>query len=264
MKNGKNLKKTKRFLAAFAAVVLLCCAVFAVPAFPAEAKAAEPEFDVAVTADKGNLKRGDTVSITVSVRNITASGGLLSVDIPFRLDTETFDFVSKEAHFPSVWTKPSDFSYKKPNNGLLYLRMLDEGENYSSTAGCREDDKIQFTVKLRVIGSAPSGKAEISVSGKGPFEDISGTCADGQCTLALGSGSPLFLSVEGQAFQMGDLNGDGFVDNVDASILLRYDAGSYQLDDRQREVADINGDGTLDNMDAALILKYDSGEISGF
>ncbi len=59
---------------------------------------------------------------------------------------------------------------------------------------------------------------------------------------------------------IGDLNNDGYVDNVDASIILRYDAGIIDL--TNLDVADVNGDGEVNNIDASLILKYDAGLIS--
>lgn len=64
---------------------------------------------------------------------------------------------------------------------------------------------------------------------------------------------------------MGDVNNDGYVDNIDASIILKYDAGLIVLIDYYLEYGgDVNGDLYIDNIDASLILKYDAGLISGF
>ena len=57
----------------------------------------------------------------------------------------------------------------------------------------------------------------------------------------------------------GDVNGDGYVDNLDAAMILKYDAGI--LDSINEATADVNGDGYADNLDAAKILKYDAGII---
>jgi len=59
----------------------------------------------------------------------------------------------------------------------------------------------------------------------------------------------------------GDVNADGYVDNLDAAAILKYDAGIYDLSFAQKQVADVNGDGYVDNLDAAKILKYDAGII---
>ncbi len=58
---------------------------------------------------------------------------------------------------------------------------------------------------------------------------------------------------------LGDVNGDGYVDNLDAAMILKYDAGI--LDSINEATADVNGDGYTDNLDAAKILKYDAGII---
>ena len=57
----------------------------------------------------------------------------------------------------------------------------------------------------------------------------------------------------------GDVNGDGYVDNLDAVEILKYDAGIAELSEEQKDVADFNNDGEVDNLDATAILKYDAG-----
>ena len=59
----------------------------------------------------------------------------------------------------------------------------------------------------------------------------------------------------------GDIDGDGMVNAVDASILLAYyarvstgDPGG--LSDEQKGLADVNGDGLIDAVDASAILSY--------
>ena len=58
---------------------------------------------------------------------------------------------------------------------------------------------------------------------------------------------------------LGDVNEDGYVDNLDAAMLLKYDAGIIGLDASKLALADVNKDGYADNLDAAMILKYDAG-----
>ena len=55
----------------------------------------------------------------------------------------------------------------------------------------------------------------------------------------------------------GDANGDGTVNAMDATRVLRYVAGySVTID---LEAADANGDGTVNAMDATRILRYVAG-----
>lgn len=59
---------------------------------------------------------------------------------------------------------------------------------------------------------------------------------------------------------LGDANSDGEVNNIDAALVLKYDAGIIEEIDN----ADVNDDGEVNNVDAALILKYDAGIIEEF
>lgn len=64
--------------------------------------------------------------------------------------------------------------------------------------------------------------------------------------------------------EIGDANGDGYVDNTDASLILKYDAGLMDLSEDRLSTADVNYDETVDNTDASLVLKYDAGLIYDF
>ncbi len=57
---------------------------------------------------------------------------------------------------------------------------------------------------------------------------------------------------------LGDVNGDETVDNLDAVVILKYDAGIIEDEPAN---ADVTGDELVDNLDAAKILKYDAGLI---
>lgn len=73
------------------------------------------------------------------------------------------------------------------------------------------------------------------------------------------------FAVDGSIYAfMGDVNGDFCVDNLDAALILKHDAGLTDLSESQLGYADVNGDEWVDNLDAALILKYDAGLISKF
>lgn len=253
------MKNFRKLLFLIMAAVLVCTCVPAV-----SASATETEFDVAVTANMSKATYGDTVTFTVAVENITASGGLLSVDVPFRFDSNVFEFVSKTVVYPSVWQNPQDFSYTTDKNGLLWLRALEDADNFTSTAGCTESRAICFKVTLRVKTGAALGETAVTTNGDGVFEVACGTCADGQCTVAFGLGESRTITISDKASGIGDVNGDGNVDNTDAAIILRYDAGIIDLTGSQLKAGDVNGSGTVDNVDAARILQYDAGIIDSF
>lgn len=59
---------------------------------------------------------------------------------------------------------------------------------------------------------------------------------------------------------LGDVNGDGYVNSVDASYVLSayaaYSTDKDILTDAQKKAADINEDGSIDSVDASAILSY--------
>lgn len=63
---------------------------------------------------------------------------------------------------------------------------------------------------------------------------------------------------------LGDVNGDGKADNLDAALVYAYYNGKQELSARQQTAADVNGDGKADNLDAALIYAFYNGKISAF
>ena len=58
--------------------------------------------------------------------------------------------------------------------------------------------------------------------------------------------------------QLGDVNGDGYIDAGDAMLCMRYSVGLEELRDAQKAAADVNRDGFIDAGDAILILRYDA------
>lgn len=62
----------------------------------------------------------------------------------------------------------------------------------------------------------------------------------------------------------GDVNGDGEVTNIDASMVYSAYNGKIQLTQAQQAAADVNGDGSVDNIDAAMIYSYYNGKITAF
>jgi len=63
---------------------------------------------------------------------------------------------------------------------------------------------------------------------------------------------------------LGDVNGDGKINAIDASLVLQYDAKLIGETGLNVAVADVNGDGKTDAIDAALILQYDAKLIDAF
>lgn len=58
--------------------------------------------------------------------------------------------------------------------------------------------------------------------------------------------------------QLGDVNGDGYIDSADAMLCLRYSVGLEELSEEQEKAADVNHDSFVDAGDAIKILRYDA------
>lgn len=65
-------------------------------------------------------------------------------------------------------------------------------------------------------------------------------------------------------YLLGDVNGDGQVTVVDATLIQKYIAGLVTLSDTQKAAADVNNDGSVSVIDATLIQKYIAGLIDKF
>ena len=61
---------------------------------------------------------------------------------------------------------------------------------------------------------------------------------------------------------MGDANGDGSVDSMDALLVLRYSLGLTELSDEALTLCDVNSSGSVDSADALTILRFSMGVIA--
>ena len=65
-------------------------------------------------------------------------------------------------------------------------------------------------------------------------------------------------------YMLGDVNGDGKISVLDATLVQKYLAGLVTLSDTQKAAADVNGDGSVSVLDATQIQKYIAGLITEF
>ncbi|MCI2113504.1 MAG: dockerin type I repeat-containing protein, partial [Ruminococcus sp.] len=65
-------------------------------------------------------------------------------------------------------------------------------------------------------------------------------------------------------YLLGDVNGDGNISVLDATLIQKYIAGLVTFSDTQKAAADVNNDGSVSIVDATLIQKYIAGLIDKF
>ena len=67
-----------------------------------------------------------------------------------------------------------------------------------------------------------------------------------------------------QPYTLGDVNGDGEIDSLDALDILQHAVGKTPLTGTKLLAADVNGDKEIDSLDALAILQYAVDRISSF
>lgn len=137
-------------------------------------------------------------------------------------------------------------------NGSQYLVLMlkDDGKNTVPTAEniyyinqkAAADGKLAFTNE----GGDPiypmdlvNGTYSIYIVGEG--KNFNATKADASFTYEAG-------------YTLGDVNGDGDVNALDAILILRAAVNLTVLSNIQEKVADMNGDGNVDALDAIKVL----------
>lgn len=114
-------------------------------------------------------------------------------------------------------------------------------------------EKVEINEEEKIIKAIPQANfADVQ-------EKYSGaTLVSGTEKLETGA----IISVNGVQYtviKLGDVNGSGDVKNLDALMILKYYAGSYELNNNQLLAADIDGNGTVNNIDALAALKAYAG-----
>lgn len=112
------------------------------------------------------------------------------------------------------------------------------------------------TVKTLIWTSSDEGVATVSRTG------IVTALSVGETTIRATSVDGNFyaeitVTVTAKA-QLGDVNGDGYIDSADAMLCLRYSVGLEELSEEQEKAADVNHDRFIDAGDAIKILRYDA------
>ena len=65
-------------------------------------------------------------------------------------------------------------------------------------------------------------------------------------------------------YELGDVTGDGVIDEEDAIAIQEFDVGIMAMTDEQIAAGDVNFDGIVDAGDAVLVLRYIDGQIDSF
>ena len=113
------------------------------------------------------------------------------------------------------------------------------------------------TVKTLVWTSDDSGIASVSRTGIVTAVSVGTTTI--RATSVDGNHSAEITVTVTPSAELGDVNGDGYIDSADAMLCLRYSVGlAKELTEEQKRAANVNHDSFVDAGDAIKILRYDA------
>ena len=131
---------------------------------------------------------------------------------------------------PSV--QPAPQPEKKPENVNVNSKLIDN----------KNEEK-------KIIRVSPEARADDLKKKYSNVKDISNN--------NLGTGTTVKIDNKGyKIIKIGDVNGDGDTDEIDAILILRKSIDIIQFNNIQNEAADVDKDGNSDEIDAILILRY--------
>ena len=134
---------------------------------------------------------------------------------------------------PSVQPVPQP--EKKPENVNVNSKLIDN----------KNEEK-------KIIRVSPEARADDLKKKYSNVKDISNN--------DLGTGTTVKIdNKEYKIIKIGDVNGDGETDEIDAILILRKSIDIIQFNNIQNEAADVDKDGNSDEIDALRILRYTIG-----
>ena len=208
------------------------------------------------------VKSGDTVKITW---NLTAPNYIVNSQFNVKYDSTALELVSTDnaKNFPVL------------NGETLQVNYL-TGEICTVASVVSQDDADLYNFKNGATLCTLTFKAlkDTTTTVELITEFLGGKNSDGisadEVEYAVGggvqNGATLTRNVEFNVVTIvyGDVNGDGKVDSIDATLVLQHYANINQLSEDAQTAADVNQDGKADSIDATLILQKYAGLISAF
>lgn len=148
------------------------------------------------------------------------------------------------------------------SNGIQF-NSIASGTTVKGTAKSYLSADDTVTIQLKKSGVAVY---ETTVKGNSTDYSISGVAngtytmrvskkshADREYTVKVSSAD---VTQNVEIFPIGDVNSDGDISVVDATLVQKYIVGLEKLTDLQKKSAEVNGDGEISVVDATLIQKY--------
>ena len=198
-----------------------------------------PIYGGAIAVGQNSAHAGENVNLVVQVDN---NPGIVSAKVKVHFDNTLLEFVSAvKGNFSETGYSWSDFEVAQ-EKGYIIINWCDS-INSNSVAD------ILATLTFKVKEDAPVGFASVWVEFS--CEDDIFNANDKIVYFDAVGGSVEIL--ETVAVLMGDVNGDGKLNNRDLGLLQKFINGfEVSMDEA---AADMNGDGKINNRDLGLLQK---------
>ncbi|MCC8015667.1 MAG: dockerin type I domain-containing protein [Eubacterium sp.] len=143
--------------------------------------------------------------------------------------------------------------------GGVFVAGLAEGYDNVLVVSWADADAIEFSEETELFTVQFKAADEVSVDSTAIELAVlqyaySDSELAGDSEISVTAGAITFNVVTSGT--LGDVDGDGVVDGIDASIVSRYVVGLQELDEAYKDVADVDGDSTVDGIDASIISRY--------
>ncbi|NBX18194.1 MAG: hypothetical protein EBR09_12600 [Proteobacteria bacterium] len=153
---------------------------------------------------------------------------------------------------------------------ITLVSTVASAQALAAKCGDVNQDGVVGGLDASIIGEFAKGKAKLIGTKKNLADvNLDGRIDETDSKLILGFDAGLVKCLPCPANQnacktkdapkCGDLNGDGIVGGLDASIIGEFAKGKAKLIGTQKNLADVNLDGRIDETDSKLVLSFDAG-----
>lgn len=178
-------------------------------------------------------KKGDKVSYTFTVSDLTNISALLSAEYTIKYDNKVLTYV--------------DYAYTAPNDWSVFLTEGDGSLSayFSDDMMLSPSAELVLTVNFTVKSDTEAASTTISVEGAAGTDDAT--------NYVDGDGSTLAVAITAGTVEpvRGDVNGNGVLDSNDLALIRSMIIGATD----EVEIADMNGNGKIDSNDYILVRK---------
>lgn len=198
---------------------------------------------IGVSLSEASGKAGEIVEITL---DITGNTGFVNLGLEISYDSSVLTLlsVSENEEVSAICTTAESID----TNPYNIVWDSDSDVDFNGTLA---------TFTFKIADNAPTGDYPVDVNF---YRGRDGDYVDGDDVNYNGDENPIILNyvcgkINVYTHIPGDIDGDGEVNNKDATYLLRYLAG-WNIEGINEEALDTTGDGRITNKDGTRLLRY--------